>query len=231
MTPECNTKRQITYWGKDNQARVNKSAIAIIGVGGLGSVAAEILCRMGVGKLVLCDFDVVADHNLSRQHLYDLTDIGQLKVVAAKKHLKAINPSCNITIVQEEAKANSMEWCKNVDVVLDCTDKHISRREIDAFCAANNLPWVHGAAVEEHGSVFAFLPDEKLRYDDIYQNKTTNFTCKERGVLATITTLVGTWQASFALQIILEKTVPKTLLRIRADNAEVEHIAISREAL
>ncbi len=231
MELECSAERQVTYWGRKNQGIIEHSTVAIIGVGGLGSVAAELLCRMKIGTLLLCDFDAVADHNLSRQHLYGVADIGKSKVDAAKEHLKAINPFCKIEIIQEKAIATTMDWCKNADIVLDCTDRHESRREIDSFCKENNLPWIHGAAVEEHGSVFAFLPERNITYNDIYQNKTKNFTCKDLGVLATITTLVGTWQVSFAVQHLLKKIVPNTLMRIHADSGVIEHIAITRKAL
>ncbi len=223
--------RQITYLSKENQSVIQKSCVAIIGLGGLGSVAGELLCRMGVGKLLLCDDDIVAENNLSRQHLYENKDINKLKVNAAKKHLTKINPFCNIEVFPQRAEKNSMDWCKKADVVLDCTDRHKSKRNIDYFCKKHALPWIHGAAVQEIGSVFVFLPKKNTSYDTLYGAKTKNFLCKDLGVLATITTLVGTMQASFAIQLLLKKDVPKTLLRINARTGFTEQVIIPQQPL
>ncbi|MCF7799262.1 HesA/MoeB/ThiF family protein [Candidatus Woesearchaeota archaeon] len=226
MAIECKADRQITYWGKENQEVIEQGTIAIIGLGGLGSIAAELLCRMRVGTLLLCDFDIVTDHNLSRQHLYTTEDINQPKVLAAKTHLQKINPSVNIKTMQTKANQENLSWCAQANIVLDCTDNHNSRREIDVFCKKNKVAWIHGAAIKEHGSVFAFLPTKNISYEDIYTNKTTNFTCKEHGVLATIVSIVGSYQASFAIQYLLKREIPETLLRIYSNSGQIEHIQI-----
>jgi molybdopterin/thiamine biosynthesis adenylyltransferase len=231
MKSTCNDSRQIAYWGKASQEKINQATVAIIGVGGLGSLVAELLCRMGVGTLLLCDDDVVADHNLSRQHLYTLADIGEQKTHAAKKQLEQINKQTNITCITTKASKENLDWSLQADIIIDCTDRHESRREIDAFCQEHQKPWIHGAAVEEKGAVFVFLPEHNIRYNDIYGSRSTNYLCKDIGVLATTTTFVGTLQASFAAQFIIGKSVPNTLLRIDARLGTIEHITISQKAL
>jgi len=231
MKSTCDVSRQIAYWGAASQEKINQASVAIIGVGGLGSLVAELLCRMGVGTLLLCDDDDVANHNLSRQHLYTLADIGEQKTIAAKKHLEQINNQTTIVCVSAKANKENMDWSLQADIIIDCTDRHESRREIDAFCQEHQKPWIHGAAVEEKGSLFVFLPERKIKYDDIYGDRTTNFLCKDIGVLATTTTFVGTLQASFAVQFLLGKPVPNTLLRIDARLGTIEHIMVSQKAL
>jgi len=75
---------------------LQQRCIAIAGCGGLGSNAAVALTRAGIGKLIIADFDSVEPSNLNRQHYYQ-SDIGQKKVTAAARHLKAINPNLDLT--------------------------------------------------------------------------------------------------------------------------------------
>src|SRR3989344_5724412 len=82
--------------GKQGQLQLSKKHVVIVGMGALGSVAADLLCRAGVGKLTLIDRDYVEEHNLQRQSLYTETDVGQPKAVAALNHLKQINSTVNI---------------------------------------------------------------------------------------------------------------------------------------
>jgi len=76
-------------------ARVKGASVGIAGVGGLGSAVAVALARVGVGKLIIADFDVVEPSNLNRQQ-YFIDQIGMLKVEALAENLKRINP--NVTV-------------------------------------------------------------------------------------------------------------------------------------
>lgn len=73
------------------QSRLDKAVVGVAGLGGLGSNIAVYLARMGVGRLVLVDFDVVDISNLNRQQ-YVLSDIGTPKPQALLRHLRAMNP-------------------------------------------------------------------------------------------------------------------------------------------
>jgi sulfur carrier protein ThiS adenylyltransferase len=75
--------------------RLENGKVAVAGLGGLGSNIAVMLARIGVGKLLLVDFDTVDVSNLNRQH-YDLTHIGMLKTDALKTQIEKINP--NVTV-------------------------------------------------------------------------------------------------------------------------------------
>ena len=83
--------RQILLIGEKNQKKLAKAKIGIVGLGALGSAAAELLARTGIGTLYLWDADRIEESNLSRQHLYTEEDLGQFKVKAAEKRIKKIN--------------------------------------------------------------------------------------------------------------------------------------------
>ena len=76
------------------QAKLDRAAVGVAGLGGLGSHIAVSLARLGVGRLVLVDFDVVDVTNLNRQH-YTMKDIGIPKTLALLEQLEAINPYLN----------------------------------------------------------------------------------------------------------------------------------------
>ena len=77
--------------GADIQAKLDKACVGIAGLGGLGSNLAIFLARLGVGHLILVDFDVVDITNLNRQH-YTMKDLGIPKTLALVEQLEAINP-------------------------------------------------------------------------------------------------------------------------------------------
>ncbi len=83
--------RQELILGKKKQKKLENSVIAIVGIGALGTVAAELLTRAGVGKLILIDRDIVEESNLQRQVLFTEKDVGKSKANVAKEKLKEIN--------------------------------------------------------------------------------------------------------------------------------------------
>lgn len=79
--------------------RLKHSTVAIVGLGGVGSWAAEALCRSGVGNLILIDLDDICISNTNRQ-LHALTStVGQMKIDEMKRRLLDINPACNVTLM------------------------------------------------------------------------------------------------------------------------------------
>ena len=78
------------------QQKINSAKVLVIGLGALGSVAANYLCRAGTGNMGICDFDRVNQSNLTRQILFKTSDIGKSKVKQALKELSSINPYCNL---------------------------------------------------------------------------------------------------------------------------------------
>ena len=78
-------QKRIVGW---NQEEITNTVAVCFGVGGLGSVVSINLCRLGVGKIILIDYDTVEVHNLNRQIIYTKEDIGQSKAFAAKENLE-----------------------------------------------------------------------------------------------------------------------------------------------
>lgn len=204
--------RQAAFIGPKNQEKLKQATVAIIGVGALGSASAHLLTRMGIGKLILCDDDVVADHNLGRQHMYTKEDVGTKKVIALKERLLAITDDISIEIHDVRIDESSISCCENATMILDGTDNHATRRIIDSFCKSHNLPWVHAAAIEDKGTV-VYMPTS-VSYDTIYQGKEKDQHCEISGVLATTTTMVASLQTQISLLVLIGEEVPLVMYRL-----------------
>jgi sulfur carrier protein ThiS adenylyltransferase len=103
--------------------RIKKSVVGIAGLGGLGSVVAIALTRVGVGRLILVDFDVVEPSNLNRQQ-YFTHQIGMPKVDALRENLANVNPGVSVKTHHEKVDRDNVERLfKEVDVVVEAFDR------------------------------------------------------------------------------------------------------------
>lgn len=124
--------------------RLRAARIAVIGVGGVGSWAAEALARSGVAALTLIDLDHIAESNINRQiHAVEPT-LGQAKVQALKDRIALIHPGCVVTPVEEfvdEGNVSQLLSAEQVDVVIDCCD------QVKAKAALAAWAWQHAKRV------------------------------------------------------------------------------------
>lgn len=112
-------------YGAAGAARIRTAHAVVVGVGGVGSWAAEALARSGVGRLTLIDLDHVSESNINRQvHALDST-LGQAKVMAMQERIAQINPQCKVACVEEFVDADN--WLqllpKDADAVIDACDQ------------------------------------------------------------------------------------------------------------
>jgi len=103
--------------------RLQEKTVGIAGAGGLGSNCAVALVRVGVGTIVIADFDVVSESNLNRQY-YFFDQVGKPKVTAIKENIQRINPDANvITCDLKLDRQNLIRIFRNCDVVVEAFDK------------------------------------------------------------------------------------------------------------
>ncbi len=104
-------------------ARIEKAAVGIMGLGGLGSTVAVALARLGVGGMILADYDVVEPSNLNRQQ-YFIDQIGRKKTQALKENLSRINPYVAIEVIDTMLTEDLIPLLfKDVDVLAECFDQ------------------------------------------------------------------------------------------------------------
>jgi len=128
--------------GRPGLDRLDKASVAVFGLGGVGSYAAEALVRGGIGRLTLVDFDQVDLTNLNRQlHALDTT-IGRPKVQVMAERCRAINPQLCVEALQAFYSAdNSPELLeRGYDYVLDCIDHITAKLHLIEACLQRGLP-------------------------------------------------------------------------------------------
>ncbi|GAX24289.1 hypothetical protein FisN_4Lu595 [Fistulifera solaris] len=138
------------YEGKSSDSsrplqRLQQATVAIVGLGGVGSWAAEALCRSGIGNLVLIDLDDICISNTNRQLHATSSTIGRLKIEEMQKKLFDINPHCNVSLVHEfVSPENVHEVIGNLGatVLLDMIDGSREKSALLAACADLKLPVV-----------------------------------------------------------------------------------------
>ena len=132
---------------------VKKARVGIAGIGGLGSAVAVALARVGVGELVLADFDVVEASNLNRQQ-YFVGQIGRLKVDALEENLRQINPYVKVVTHKEFLdETNIPEIFCRVDVLVEAFDRAETKAALlNAMArACPDVPVVASSGVAGHG--------------------------------------------------------------------------------
>jgi len=144
----------------DNYEKIRELSVAVVGVGGVGSVTSEMLTRCGIGKLILFDYDKVELANMNRL-FFQPHQAGLSKVDAAAKTLESINPDVtfetwnyNITTVDnfdhfvERIRNGSLTEGKPVDLVLSCVDNFEARMAINKACNELGQVWFESGVSE-----------------------------------------------------------------------------------
>jgi tRNA A37 threonylcarbamoyladenosine dehydratase len=131
-------------FGVEGAARIRAAHVAVVGIGGVGSWAAEALARSGVGRLTLIDLDHVAESNINRQIHALNTTLGQAKVYAMAERIALINPACRVECVEEFVEpANWPAILPGpVDAVIDACDQVRAKTAMAAWALQNRRPFI-----------------------------------------------------------------------------------------
>lgn len=195
--------------GIEGQERLRQASVLILGAGGLGSSCAPFLAAAGVGHMTLVDDDVVDLTNLQRQIMHDQSSIGQPKVVSGMNMLMRLNPNTHITPIQKRADQHLLdELIPSADIVIDCTDNFKTRHAINRACVKAKKPLVFGAAIRFDGQVSVFDPRvaESPCYACLFpeEDDFEEVRCASMGVFGPLVGIIGTMQASQAIQLIAQ---------------------------
>ena len=154
--------------GTDGLNTLRDSSVTLFGLGGVGSYAAEALCRAGVGRITIVDFDDVCISNINRQlHALDNT-IGRPKTQVMAERLRLINPQAEIIPYREfySADTAALLLSGSCDYVLDAIDHFTSKVHLIKTCQNRGIPIISsmGAAMKRDPTL--------VRVDDI--SRTSN---------------------------------------------------------
>lgn len=193
--------------GFEGQRKLSDARVVVIGAGGLGSPVLEYLCRAGVGKIGIVDFDDVHQTNLHRQSLYTTVDIGKRKVGCAQTRLQEVNPFVDVlTHPARISPDNILDIIRDYDIVVDCTDNYPTRYLINDACVLSGKPLVSGAIYRFEGQVTVFNYENGPTYRCLFPNfptESSKTNCSTAGVIGTLPGFVGILQANEVIKIIL----------------------------
>ncbi len=131
--------------GEEGLATLAGSTVIVVGLGGVGAYAAEMLCRAGVGRLVLLDSDTVSVTNKNRQLIALDSTIGKNKTDVLAARLKDINPEVVLDLVCEYVEENNVERLLGgykPDYVVDAIDTLSPKIALVKYCMDNSIPLV-----------------------------------------------------------------------------------------
>jgi tRNA threonylcarbamoyladenosine dehydratase len=131
-------------YGKDALAVFKKAHICVIGIGGVGSWAAEALARSAVGHLTLIDLDHIAESNINRQiHALSQT-LGKSKVLAMKERILEINPMCQVDTVDDFISNENLNALikQHFNVVIDAIDQASIKTSLALHALKEKIPLV-----------------------------------------------------------------------------------------
>ena len=125
-------------------AKLQAAHLVVIGIGGVGSWAAEALARNAVGTITLIDLDNIAESNVNRQlHAVDGA-FGKAKVSAMHERISSINPMCKVHEIEDFITAANIAALLNFkcDVIVDCIDDAQAKIALADFCKRNHTPLI-----------------------------------------------------------------------------------------
>lgn len=209
-----------------NQGRLSDASVVVIGMGALGNEVSRILAMSGVGKMILCDPDIIEESNLSRTLLFKNRDMGRLKVEAAAEKLKELYPE--IVVIQRPlplVHGVGLAELRDASLTLGCLDSRSARLQLAGRCQLVQAGYIDGGTHPWGGEVRPYLDSEGPCYG-------CSLTAKERAIVDIPWTcldeqqetpspsaipssaLVGTWMAMIAVRYLMGLPCPSEILKI-----------------
>lgn len=195
------------HFTQEEQERLARSSVLLIGAGGLGSPVAYELAAAGVGRIGLCDMDRVDVSNLQRQVLHTTFDAGRLKVESGADKLRALNPNVVVeTHPVAITRENAMELIAGYDLVMAGADNFATRYLVNDACVLLGKPVVHGAVWRWDGQITVFDPKSGGPcYRCLYPSPPPPGavpSCAMAGVIGVLPGIVGSMMAMEALKML-----------------------------
>lgn len=211
-------------FGEQGQRQLLESTAVILGCGALGTVAASMLARAGVGHLVIIDRDFIDLTNLQRQVLFDEQDIadGIPKAEAARRKIAQINSQVEVTAIVDDINFRNVEQLvAGADVLVDGLDNFETRYLVNDCAVKHGIPYLYGGAVGTAGMAFAVLPHTGNSaapwevcpsgnyatpcFQCIFEKSPApgqSPTCDTAGVMGPVPSIIANFQAAEALKIL-----------------------------
>jgi molybdopterin/thiamine biosynthesis adenylyltransferase len=190
------------------------------------------LARLGIGYLVVVDYDVFDETNLNRQALSHVNSLGRSKSAEAVEQVHSINPGVDVFPYQEEMNDyNASQVLAGVEVVVDALDNVPDRFVLEDVCRKLSVPLVHGALAGFEGRLMTIFPgDPGLKH--LYGNASESSDRSDNpesvlGVPAPTPSLIATLQVMEVVKIILKrgKIFRNVMVHVDLETGEMNEFA------
>jgi len=198
--------------------RIRSKKVAVVGIGGVGAVAAEMLVRCGIGKLVMFDYDKVELANMNRM-FYKVSQVGFAKTAAAHVTLSQINPDVDLEsyaydVTRMENWEHLVQKLCSVDLVVCCVDNFTARMAVNQACCERDITWIETgvseSAISGHvqlmlpgrSACFACMPPQLVATGEDESNLKRDGVCAAS--LPTTTSIIAGWAVQLALKLLLD---------------------------
>ncbi len=210
---------------------LQKQNISMIGIGGIGCVAAQYLVSAGIKNLNIIDYDKINLSNLNRQILFSIKDIGQSKGKIAKKRLLAINPGCKIKYKSTRLSEKNIDAIlKNSSIVIDSTDNWETMLLINKYCVNKSIPLVSASVIgfDSQVTLFNNKKNKHLCLQCIFPNNTEPdiSRCEKVGVIGTASGIAGLVTAQKVLNYFLSKKSDNDMIMIDIKSLKISSLKL-----
>jgi amino acid adenylation domain-containing protein len=165
-------KRQmmLDQWNEGSQERLKSATVFVAGAGGIGSPVLMQLALLGVGNIIITDFDEVDLSNLNRQFMHNDSRIGMNKAESAKLTIQQTNPKINVIVHKERiTRDNIKRLVANADLIFDCVDDLETKFVLSECAVDKSIPHILMVMMEINSYVSIlhppFSPCLKCIYD------------------------------------------------------------------
>lgn len=150
-------QRLIPSWDQEKLAR---ASVLVAGAGALGNEVLKNLALLGVGKILIVDFDRIEISNLSRSVLFGEEDVGQSKAFTAAAALRRLNPEMAVEAIDGDLECDlGLGRIRECDLVLGCLDSIYARWVLNRACRRAGRAWINAGINADVGEVSLFAPD------------------------------------------------------------------------
>jgi molybdopterin/thiamine biosynthesis adenylyltransferase len=208
-----------------NQLKLKQARVFIAGMGALGNEVAKNLALIGVGNLLLLDFDRVEYTNLNRTVLFSTKDVGSPKVVAASKSIRRLNPLTKVTAFKttlQNLLKRQHRVLSKASILIGCLDNREARFILNHLSVKHRIPYVDGGMLNAMGSVRVSIPPytpclecgtppstyaqigQRYRCEDVvFEDLTVKQMTVRHPTISTVTSVTAAVQSHEALKILL----------------------------
>jgi molybdopterin/thiamine biosynthesis adenylyltransferase len=192
----------------EENTRLRRFHVAVVGCGGLGGHILEMLARLGIGYLTAIDSDVFEPSNLNRQLLSHPGNLGRPKAGEARRHLGRVNPDIKVRALQTRlTRENAGELLQGHDLVCDALDSISSRKVLQEAAGRLGIPLVSAAIAGWYAQITTVFPGDRT-LDLIYPEGADKGMETSLGNPSFTPALAASIQVAEALKVLLGKGSP-----------------------